>query len=393
MPTSNKLTDAVCRRAEPRARAYKLFDGLGLALVVLPSGVRSWRLFYRFGGQQRTMVFGQYPEVTLAEARRLRDAARATLRAGDDPMADRHRKPAPTMTLKAASDAYWQGRQDVTPGYRANAERGLAMHILPALGALPVRSITRAQVLEALTLLDAKGRHVYVRRVRVWLGQVLAWCVEHGHAEANVCASIDPRRAFARAIVEHHAAVPLAEVPELLQRLAMERELQSVLACWLIALTWLRTGEVRGLLWADVERDVIRIPAGRMKRRREHLVPLSDAARAVLVKLKARAGTSAYVLPAEHRPDRPISENAVLYLLARIGYGGRMSGHGWRTVASTWANEAGYSPDAIERQLAHAPDDRVRSAYNAAQYMPERIRMMQAWAEWLAAAESQPPPA
>ena len=224
---------------------------------------------------------------------------------------------------------------------------------------------------------------------------MLAWCVEHGHAQVNVCASIDPRRAFARVTVQHHAAVSLAEVPALLQRLAMERELQSVLACRLLALTWLRTGELRGLLWADVQGDIIRIPAGRMKRRREHLVPLSGAALAVLETLRQRAGTSDYALPSEHRADRPISENAVLYLLARIGYGGRMSGHGWRTVGSTWANESGYSPDAIERQLAHAPDDRVRSAYNAAQYMPERVRMMQAWAEWLAVAaatECRPPP-
>jgi len=390
MPTTDKLTDARCKAAKPREGAYKLFDGGGLALVVLTSGARSWRLFYRVDGAAKTMTLGLYPEVGLAEARRRRDAARTQLRDGVDPMAER--KPVPrvaAVTLREACRTYWQGRQDVTAGYRANALRGLEMHCWPTLGAVAVGEISRDQVLQVLTLLDAKGRHVYVRRVRVWLGQVLDWAVEHGHAAANVCKLIDPKRAFGRRAVEHHAAIELAEVPDLMARLAAEKELQSVLACRLLALTWVRTAELRFAMWSEIDGALWRIPAGKMKRKRDHLVPLSTQALAILLQLKARAGSSLYVLPAERRADRPISENAVLYLLARIGYGGRMTGHGFRTVASTWANEAGYSSDAIERQLAHAPDDKVRSAYNRAAYMPERVKMLQAWADWLLPA-SQP---
>lgn len=380
MPTA-RLTDAQCRAAKPREKAFKLFDGGGLALVVLPSGVKSWRLFHRVGGRQQTTTLGLYPAVGAAEARRRAAEARERGGRGQGSGAAPGAPTAPT--LRDACLTYWRGRQDTTPGYRANALRGLEMHVWPALGARRVAEITRADVLGVLAALDAKGRHVYVRRVRVWLAQVLDWCVEREHCAANVARAIDPEKAFGRRPVEHHAALPLAEVPAFVARLAAERDLQSVLACRLLALTWVRTAELRLMQWDEVEGEVWRLPAGRMKRRREHLVPLSRQALAILQQMRARAGGSAYVFPAEHRPDRPISENAILYLIARMGYGGRMTGHGWRSVASTWANERGFSPDAIERQLAHAPDDRVRAAYNRASYWPERVTMLQAWADWL----------
>ena len=382
MPTDN-LTDAQCRAAKPKDRPYKLFDGRGLALVVLPSGVRSWRLFYRVDGAPKTMTLGLYPEVGLAEARQLRDAARAKLRGGDDPMADRRKPARVLMTLEAACREYWAGRQDVSEDYRTNALRALELHVWPSLGALDVGTVTREQVLDALKVLDARGKHVYVRKTRMWLGQVFAWAVEIGRAPVNPCASIDPRRAFGRRAVVHHAALELAEIPAFIERLGMERELQSVLACKLLALTWCRTAEVRFARWSEIDGDLWRIPAARMKMERDHVVPLSTQALEILAKLRERAGKSAYVLPAEHRMDRTISENEILALLARLGYRGRMTGHGFRTVASTWANERGFPADAIERQLAHAPDDRVRSAYNRAQYMDIRRPMLQAWADWL----------
>lgn len=384
MPT-DRLSDAACRAAKPRERAYKLFDGAGLALVVLPSGARSWRLFCRVDGKQRTLTLGLYPEVTLAAARQARAAARERMRVGEDPSPSRRPAAAAKalVTVKQACEAYWRGRQDTTAGYRANALRALELHVWPTLGATPVRDLTRDAVLGVLAAMDAKGLHVYVRKVRVWLGQVLAWAVEHGQATANVCALIDPRRAFGRRTVEHHAALELADVPALMARLASERELQSVLGCRLLALTWVRTAELRMMQWDELDGDLWRLPAGRMKRRRDHLVPMSRQALAIIETLRARAGASVYVFPAEHRPDRPMSENAILYLLARIGYGGRMTGHGWRTVASTWAHEHGYPPDVIERQLAHAPDDKVRAAYNRAAYLEARRAMLQKWADWL----------
>ena len=151
----------------------------------------------------------------------------------------------------------------------------------------------------------------------------------------------------------------------------------------LLALTWVRTGELRMMRWDELDGALWRLPAGRMKRRRDHLVPLSRQALELLARMRARQRGSEYVFPGPVRLDRPMSENTILDLLERMGYSGQMTGHGWRTVASTWANEAGHPADAIERQLAHAPDDKVRSAYNHALHLPERTVMLQAYADWL----------
>jgi integrase len=261
---------------------------------------------------------------------------------------------------------------------------------------VPVAQLTRAQLLEVLLRIDARGHAEAARRTLRGVGQVLEWCVELGHCASNMARLIRPARAFSGRRAEGHAALPLAEVPAFMARLLLEPPLQSVLALQLLALTWVRTGELRGMRWAEIERDADgmptrwRVPAERMKMRRgaDHLVPLSTQAAGILAVLQQRAGRSPYVLPAEHRPDRPMSEMAMLALIRRLGYGGRMTGHGWRAVASTWANEHGFHPDAIERQLAHMPADRIRAAYNAAQHLPERARMLQAYADWLLPADS-----
>lgn len=382
MPT-NRLTDAQCRAAKPRDKPCKLFDGGGLALVVLPSGAKSWRLFRRVDGKQQTITLGLYPAVGVAEARKKASEARTAAQTGAGSGPAGKTAPRAALTVQRACQDYWRSRGDVTESYRSNALRALEMYVWPELGALPVSALTRAEALRVLLALDAKGRHVYVRKVRLWLALPLDRCVELEQCAANVVRGIDPERAFGRAAVEHHAALSLPEVPAFVQRLALEADLQSVLALKILALTWVRTTELRMMRKAEIEGDVWRVAAERMKMRRPHLVPLSRQAKALLAVAVERSGSGEFVFPAPHRDDRPMSENAMLYLVARMGYGGRMTPHGWRTIGSTWANEAGWSPDAIERQLAHAPNDKVRSAYNAATYWPERVRMLQAWADWL----------
>ncbi len=335
---------------------------------------------YRLDGKPQTATFGPYPLLTLAEARQKRDELRRKLLDGIDPRPKVARK---VPTFQECASAYWEGRKDISAGYRLNAVRGLAMHIEPDLGGMPIDTITRDDLLRPLNRMDAAGLHVYVRRARVWASQVFDWAVEQGHRADNPAQTIRTEKAFGRAKVESHAALELSEVPEFMQRIGLESpDLQSVLACRLLALTWVRTVELRNMVWSEIEGDLWRIPEGKMKRRRDHLVPLSRQALAVLEKMRARS-RSDYVFPADHRNDRPMSENAVLYLLHRMGFKGRMTGHGWRSVGSTWANERGYNPDAIERQLAHAPDDKTRAAYNRAAYLPERRSMLQAWADWL----------
>lgn len=378
---SNRLTNQQCLTAKPRAKAYKLFDGEGMFLNVSPTGAKSWRLQYRLAGKQQTMTLGLYPTVGLAEARRKRQEARDRLAAGDIP--DAPRKAASGLSLKAAVDTYWDDRQDITDGYRTNAKRALEMHILPDLGARPVASITRDDLMVQLNRMNAAGLFVYVRKTRRWLSQVLDWCVEQGHAKMNHALAIRPERAFGRRLPEHHAAVPLAGVADLMKRLALEPRILSVMGCELLAYTWARTGELRAMRWTEIEGDLWRIPKERMKRRREHLVPLSRQALAVLEELRQRRPPDCdFVFPNDRRFDRPMSENSVLYLLGRIGYGGVMTGHGWRSIGSTWANEHGWNPDAVERQLAHAPEG-VRGVYNAAEHLPVRRQMLQAFADWL----------
>lgn len=381
MPT-NTLNDARCRAARPLDKAQKLFDGGGLFLWVSPKGAKVWRLAYRVDGVPKTISIGPYPEVGLAEARAKRDALRAEVRAGVDPAQQRKQARA-GLTLADAVAQYWAGRRDVSDGYRATAMRGLELHLYPALGSRALASISRDDLLRELLRMDAAGLTVYVRRVRMWTEQVFDWAVELGLAQINPAAMIRPARAFSRVESVPMAAVALTEVPDFMSRLALEKDLQSVLACRLLALTWTRTGELRMMRWDEIEGDLWRISAARMKRRRDHVVPLSAQALAILEQLRARCRGSDYVFPSEHRLDRPMSENAVLYLLYRLGYKGRMTGHGWRALASTWANENGYGRDAIERQLAHAPDDKIRSLYNRAEYLPERRAMLQDWADWL----------
>lgn len=381
---TNKLTDAKCRGIKPGDKATKEFDGGGLFLFCSQTGAKVWRLAYRVNGKPQTLVIGPYPAVTLQEARQKRDEAKAVLRAGQDPNSAR-KASRNAVTLTEAHAAYWGGRKDLSASYLENERRAFEMHVQPTLGARIMKDITRADVLATLNTLDARGKHDYVRKVRMWLAQLWDWAIEQGHATENPPRSIKPERAFGKKQVEHFAALELREVPAFMERLSVEGDLQSVLALRLLALTWVRTNELRFMRWDEIDGDTWLIPAGKMKRRREHVVPLSKAAQDLLAVLKPRAGSSVYVLPAEHRPDRPISENAILALLYRMGMKGEMTGHGWRSVASTWANEAGYPPDVIERQLAHVPGDPTRAAYNRAQYIDQRRAMLEAWAVWLMA--------
>ncbi len=379
MPT-NQLTDAQCRQAKPSNKLRKLFDGHGLFLAVTPAGGKIWRVAYRVAGKQQTAVIGPYPVVTLAEARIKRDALRTKL---IDGVAVKPAKVIHRLTVSEAIKGYWPGRKDVSPGYLKNITRALEMHLEPYIGGVPIADVTREVLIAPLNRLDATGKHSYVRNIRGWISQVFDWAIEQHHTTNNPASLIKPEKAFGKNVEESHASLKLVEVPGFMARLSLEKELQSVLACRLLALTWVRTGELRQMVWSEIEGDLWRIPKGRMKMKREHLVPLVPEALEILGKLKARSRGGEYVFPAEHTTTRPMSENAVLYLIHRMGYKDQMTGHGWRSVASTWANEGGYSPDAIEMQLAHAPSNKVRSAYNNAAYLPQRRAMLEDYAKWL----------
>lgn len=379
MPT-NSLTDHQCRTVKPGDKPRKLFDGHGLHLFVSPAGAKVWRLAFRDEhGKQQTKSLGAYPLLTLAEARTKRDDLRRGMLNGVSPK----KKTKAKTTFWEDCQTYWNGRKDVSDDYRANALRAIEMHLKPKLGNLGTRDITRALLLDELNRMDAAGLYVYVRKVRMWSSQVFDWAVEQGEAEINPAELINPQKAFGRRKVKNHASLELNEVHDFMHRLSFEEDLSSVLACRFMAYTWVRTNEMRQMRWDEIDGDTWLIPEDRMKREKDHLVPLSRQALEIIEKMRARSRGSEYVFAADHRLDRTISENTVLALIARMGYKGEMTGHGWRSIASTWANEEGFDKDAIERQLAHSPEDRIRAAYNRAEYMKVRRPMMQAWADWL----------
>lgn len=382
MPT-NKLTDAQCRGAKPSERPYKLFDGGGMYLWVSQHGNKSWRLAYRVAGKPKTISLGSYPELSLAEARKKRGEHKSVLREGGDPMSARSAK-RKGISFSAAVDSFWGGRHDVSPDYRENAVRGIKMHLKNLLDT-NIASITREDLLTALNVLNACGKYSYVRKVLLWSRQVFDHAVEHGHATINPAALIKPSKAFGNKKVQSFAALEPREIPDFMARISLEHRLQSVLACMMLAYTWVRTNELRMMLWSEIDYENFLwiIPQGKMKRARDHVVPLSSQAIEILKEQKSRSRGSIYVFPSDHRIDRPMSENAVLYLLHRIGYKGRMTGHGWRSVASTWANERGYNADAIEMQLSHAPENKTRSVYNRSKYLNERRKMLQEFSDWI----------
>ena len=387
MPT-NVLTEAQIKRLAPKDKPFKVFDGGGLFLYVSATG-KSWRLAYRLGDKQQTHAIGPYPAISLANARIARERLRRDVQAGI-PIGKRAVVAQKEMpSLRQITEAYWLTRHDVTDAYKMNAVNALEKYLLSRFGDQPIDQFSREQLMTVLNGMNEQGKFVYLRKLRMWLSQVLDYAIEHQHLETNITRSIRTERAFGKRKVEHFASLELHEVGAFLKRVAMEDEADSALANEILARTWLRTGELRFMKIDDLGTSPglsgrrLLIPGERMKRDKDLIVPLSKQAEALIDSAILRNRGSDYIFPAAHRVDRPISENTILALIARVGYKGKMTGHGWRSIASTWANEAGYSPDAIERQLAHKPDDGIRATYNRAEYLTERATMMQTWSDWL----------
>lgn len=379
---TNKLTDTLCKKALPREKAYKLADGGRMYLFVATTGSRVWRLAYNDeNGREQVHVIGPYPLVSLARAREMRDEFKLKRITGE-PIKEVV-STLKSITLGVANEEYWNSvRKDITEKHRDNCRRSVEMYFA-TLYKRDMRTLTKDEVLGALKALDAQGKFEYARKTRRNAKMVFDWARANGYCDSNPAAEIDPKYAFGRRKVKHFASLKIDEMPAFLDRLSYEGSLQSVLACRVLAYTWVRTKELRNMKWEQIDGDMWRIPATIMKKGREHLVPMSRQVVELLVELKLRSSGSPYVFPNDRDMLRPMSENSVLYLIGRIGYKGRMTGHGWRHMASTWANESGYNGDHIETQLAHDDDDQVRSTYNAAEYLPQRRKMLQDWADYL----------
>jgi len=384
------LTDTAVRNAKPLAKPFKLADGGGLFLLVQPTGGKWWRYKYRFLGKEKLLALGSYPDVSLAQAREHHAQARKALAAGNDPNeVKKEAKRAAQLNSENTYEAVareWHEhfKHKWTPGYADAAINRLQNHIFPKLGQRPIADITAPELLSVVRVIEKAGTLDMAQRVMQISGQIFTYAIATGRATRNPVP--DLKGALKPPVRKHMAHFTADELPDYLQKLeAFNGRVQTKLALKFILLTFVRTGELRGAEWSEINFDKAewRIPAERMKMRETHIVPLSTQAIVVLREMQRHTGNRQHVFPNQHKPMGCMSENTILYALYDMGYRFKATGHGFRATASTILNEHGFTPDVIERQLAHAERNSVRAAYNHAQYLPERRKMMQWWADYL----------
>ena len=384
------LSDAKARNAKPQARPYKISDGEGLFLLVATTGSKYWRLKYFYAGKEKLLALGVYPEVGLGDARERRAQAQKTLAAGKDP--GEVKKEIKRLTVLKNENAFeavareWfeKRKHEWADNSARSFQKRLERHILPKLGQRPIADITAPEILAVLRVVEGSGALDTAQRVMQMCGQIFMYAIATGRAERNPVP--DLRGALKTPVTKHHSYLKADDLPEFLRKLkAYDGALITKLAIRFLLLTFVRTTELRAAEWKEINFDKAewRIPAERMKMKETHIVPLSRQAVAVLRELRKHTGNRQYVFPNQQNLLTFMSENTMLYALYRMGYHSRTTGHGFRSTASTILNEHGFQPDVIERQLAHCERNKVRAAYNHAQYLTERRKMMQWWADYL----------
>ena len=392
------LTDTAIRNAKPRSKPYRMFDSGGLYLEVTLSGGRLWRLKYRVAGREKRLALGAYPDVGLKAARLRRDEARTQLAEGVDPGAARKAAKVSQAGLESFEAVAREWHAKFAPGWVAShADRilkRLESDVFPWLGSRPIAEIKAPELLAAARRVESRGALETAHRAMQNCGQVFRYAVATGRAERNPAQ--DLRGALPQPKQRHHASiVEPKRIGGLLRAIdAYEGYFATKCALRLAPLVFVRPGELRKAVWDEFNLDAAewRIPAERMKMREQHIVPLSRQAIAILRDLEPKTGRGIpakpeaprYLFPGARSRERPMSENAVLAALRRMGYSkDEMTGHGFRSMASTLLHEMGWNHQAIERQLAHAERNAVSAAYNYAEHLLERRKMMQSWADHL----------
>jgi integrase len=394
------LKDIEIKNLKPRDKPYKAADGQGLFLLINPAtsknpaGSKLWRQKYRFGGKERLLSHGTYPKVSLEAARRKRDNALEQLEAGQDPAAEkqaekRKRHFETANAFQVVANEFLENKTRLwSDRHRENAKNRLKYNIFPALGHRPIAQITGPELLVELRKIERRGAHEMAHRIRALCSQVFRYGVACGVCERDPAS--DLRGALVPVRSDNMPVIELEELPELLvaidrcEEAPACRDRQTRLATQILVLTFVRTIELRQGLWSQVKWDKgLWEPAVEaMKMRRPHIVPLAPQTLALLEELHQLTGRSPYMFPGEGRKGI-MSENTILYGLYALGYRGRMCGHGFRSLASTILNEAGYNPDHIELQLAHQEENDSRRAYNHAKWLHERREMMNWYATYL----------
>lgn len=402
MATSAPLTEMQVRNAKPKDKAYKLFDGGGLFLHVQPNGSRIWRLKFRQpGGKENLLTFGPYPEITLQDAREKRLEARRLMLQGVNPA--RHRDDAKRLQAERAANTFekiareWYANKVPTWSERTakNMIVRLQADIFPSIGTRPITDLKHRDIIDTLRKIEERGATEIAKRLKAVCSQIFSYAIQCGLTERNLVADMKDVLKTRRA--SHFAAIDADELPAFLTSLERNEARMfepTRIAVRLMLLIFVRTSELIETPWSeiDLEKGEWIIPWQRMKRGKltvnpdttNHHVCLSRQALALLRELHAITGGAKYLFPNQRDPKKPISNNTILVALERMGYKGRMTGHGFRALAmSTIKERLGYRHEVVDRQLAHAPRDKVASAYDRAQFLAERRKMMQDWADYI----------
>jgi integrase len=393
------LTPKQIDNAKPSDKPYKLADSGGLCLLVAPTGAKLWRWRYRFAGKEKMMALGEYPVVTLREARERHFEARKKLAKGRDPMAERkaeaeakqeegrRRQREDESSFETIAHQWWDWWSiGKSSRHAATVMRRLKADVFPAFGHKFVDAVTAADIREVMLEIERRDARDVAKRAHESTGQIFRFAIARGTATRNPAADFKPSDILAEANSENFARVDAKELPTLLEKMEnYDGDALTRLAMRLLAYTFVRTSELIESEWPEFDLDNARwdIPAERMKMDTPHIVPLSRQAVEVLRALKLLTGKGKFVFPGANDKNKPMSNNTILFALYRLGYKGRMTGHGFRGLASTILHENDFAAEHIELQLAHQKRDKVAAAYNHAKYLKQRAAMMQWWADYL----------
>ena len=384
------LTALAIKNLKPKAALYRVADSGGLCLEVSPSGGKLWRWRYTFNGKGQMLALGKYPEVTLEQARRKRDEARVLVKGGKHPTREKNAQKLRQIvegehTFEKVARHWMELKgKNLNEKYHKQSLVRLEMHVFPMIGALPIKEIAIPNVVRVVEANGKRGTLATAQWIKQAISQVFRYATQRGLCQFNPAA--DMRDLLPSPEKKHYPCIHPRELPKFLQDMAAyQGDILTNSAMKLLALTFVRTGELIGAKWDEIDfnREEWHIPKERMKMRRPHVVPLSQQALTVFKSLHKVTGEKVHIFHSQRGKEKHISNGAVLMALRRMGYQGRMTGHGFRSLASTILNEKNYPPDVIERQLAHEDEDKIRSAYNRAEYLLERKKMMQDYADYL----------
>lgn len=380
------LNSTRIKNLKPKAKPYKVADAHGLYIDVRPTGAKFWRQKYRYNGKEKLLSHGKYPTVTLAEARALRDSAIKNLSDSIDPAALKKELKAQKLNTFSELAFEWHEKQSVNWQHNHSKKvwHQLSTDILPSLGNHPISEITATQLLNTLRKVEQRGSYDIASRLRQRCEGIFKHAILSERATNNPATQLIGVLKTKK--VKHRNALDSKELPTFLAKLESTTSNEIVkLAMKILIHTFVRTGELRYATWDELNLtdNLWLIPGHRMKMDSDHIVPLTPQVIELFEKMRDINGNREYIFASPQRPRQPISENAILSLIYRMGYKGRATGHGFRATASTTLNEMGFNPDAIERQLAHAERNKVRAAYNRSEYLTDRTQFMTVWSDFV----------